>query len=94
RILDKKKFKIDDNFYKDTIYIKNNFSYPLTELEKDSIKIIVKLTKLDNYTNDSIVGVVIVTLDGKEIYRNNIYVKKDSIRKKNILVRLKEWIFG
>jgi len=94
KILDKNRFKIDDNFYKDKIYIKNDFYYPLTDVEVDGIKIIVKLTKLDNYINDSIVGVVIVTSDGKEIYRDNVYVKKNDIKKKNILVRFKEWIFG
>ena len=94
KILDKKKFKIDDNFYKNIVYIKNDFSYPLTEIEKDKIKIIVKLTKLDNYANDSIVGIVIVTLDSKEIYKDNVYVKKKEDKKKNIIVRFKEWIFG
>ena len=94
KILDKNKFKIDDSFYKDKIYIKNDFSYPLTEVETDNVKVMVKLTKLDNYTNDSIVGVVIVTLDGKEIYREDVYVKKRKNNKKSIFVRFKEWIFG
>ena len=94
KILDKNRFKIDDNFYKDKIYIKNDFYYPLSEVETDNIRVMVKLTKLDNYTDDSIVGVVIVTLDGKEIYRDDVHVKKEKVKKKNIFVKFKEWIFG
>ena len=65
KILDKTRFKIDEEFYKDKIYIKKDFNYPLTEEEKENIKVLVKLTKLDNYTNNSIVGVVIVKLNKK-----------------------------
>lgn len=91
-ILDKKKFKIDDNYYKDKIYIKENFSYPLTELEKEQVKVLVKLTKLDNYKDDDKVGIVSVELSGEEIFRENVYVKVKA-KKESFWSRVWSWLF-
>jgi len=92
-ILDKKKFKIDDNYYNDKIYIKDSFSYPLTENEKEKIKVIVKLTKLENYENDEEVGEVSVILGDDEIYSEKVYVSIEN-RKNNIFTKIKEWLFN
>lgn len=86
-ILDKNNFKIDDNYYKEKIYIKNSFSYPLTESEKEFVKVLVKLTKFKDIKNNDVVGSVIVTLDNKEIYNDFVYISKE---KENWLVKLKK----
>ncbi len=79
-ILDKSKFKIDDGFLKNQVYIKNNFSYPLTDSEKDNIKVLLKIEKTKNILNNDRVGIVIVKLNNKEIHSQNIYAK--TIKKK------------
>ena len=91
-ILDRKHFKIDDNFYRNKIYIKENFTYPLTEAETDKIRVIVELTKIDNISNNAKVGVVRVMLEDKEIYSEDVYV---SLKKNNNnwFIRIKEWLF-
>lgn len=93
KILDINKFKIDDAYYKDKIYIKEDFSYPLTEIEKEKVKVLVKLTKLDNYKDNDEVGEVEVNLDGKNIYTGKVYVTS-KVKKKGIITRIKEWLFG
>lgn len=81
KILDKKHFSIDSNFYDKKVYIKNSFSYPLTSVEKEKIKVLVQVTKLDKYSDGDVVGNVIVFLDKNQIYKNNIYVKVSNKKK-------------
>ena len=87
-ILDKNNFKIDSNFYKEKIYIKSSFSYPLTEIEKENIKVLVKLNKFTNLKNDDPIGTVNVYLDNNEIYSDYVYV---STEKLSIFERIKKW---
>ena len=94
KILDKNKIKIDDSYYKDKIYLKRDFYYPLTELEKDNIKVKVVLNKLENYKNKEKVGSIYVILNGKEIYKDKVYVLKKTSNKKNIFVWIKEKLFS
>lgn len=93
KILDIKKFKIDSAYYPNQVYIKENFTYPLTEVEKENVKVLVKLTKLDNYKDGDEVGVVIVKLAGKEIYQEKVYVKVKNKEKQGIFSRLRSWLF-
>jgi len=92
-ILDSNKFKIDEAYYPDKVYIKESFSYPLTEEETEEIKVEVKLTKLDNYKNGDQVGLVIVKLEEEEIYHQKVYVKVKEKEKKNIFSRIWSWFF-
>ncbi len=91
-ILDTKKFKIDDAYYPNQVYIKENFTYPLTEVEKENVKVFVKITKLAQYQDQDEVGIVSVQLAGEEIYREKIYVRVSS-KKKNIFARVWSWLF-
>lgn len=93
KILDKKKFKIDDAYYKDKIYIKEDFYYPLTEEEKDKIKVLVELNKLSNYKDNDEVGIVTVSLKDNEIYNEKVYVHLNNKQKKNLFTQIKEWLF-
>lgn len=87
-ILDKNNFKIDSNFYKEKIYIKSSFSYPLTEIEKENIKVLVKLNKFTNLKNDDPIGTVNVYLDNNEIYSDYVYV---STEKLSFFDKIKKW---
>lgn len=93
KILDTKKFKIDDSYYPDKIYIKENFSYPLMEEEKDFIKVEVKLTKLKDYQDGDQVGIVIVKLGDEEIHNQRVYVKVKEKSNQNIFSRIWSWLF-
>ena len=92
-ILNKTKFKIDDKYFKNKIYIKNSFSYPLLEEEKDKIMVIVKIEKIVNYMDDDQIGEVVVELNNKKIYSENIYVKLDD-KKENIFMKIIKAIFN
>lgn len=78
-ILDKNHFKIDDAYYKDKIYIKNSFIYPLSEEEKSQVKVLIQLTKMKQYNDQDIVGVVKVYLKEELLTEEKIYV---SVEKK------------
>lgn len=92
KILNKKKFKIDNAYYPNRIYIKEDFTYPLTELEKEDIKVVVKLTKLDNVKEGDEVGVVIVKLQDEEIFSQKVYVMVKE-EKKSFFSRVWSWLF-
>lgn len=89
-ILDTKYFKIDKKYYKDKIYIKEDFYYPLSDDEVDKIKVLAKITELDNYKNDSEVGIVDVYLNDEVIFSEPIYVRLN--KKENFFDKLKKWL--
>lgn len=91
-ILDKNKFKVDNAYYPNQIYIKESFKYPLTEVEKENVKVLVKLTKLDKINNNDEVGIVIVKLAGQEIYSEKVYVRVNK-EKKNFFQKIWSWLF-
>lgn len=90
-IIDKNNFDIDDNFYKDEIYVKESFSYPLTESESKNLYIVVEILKLKKYSNNDKVGEVMVKLEGEEIFREPIFVKVKK-EKKNFWNKIKDFI--
>ncbi len=90
KILDKTKFRIDDNFYKEKIYIKNDFYYPLKEYEKDQIKVLVKITKLKNIIDDDEIGTVTIFLSNEKIYEDKIYVSIEP-KKEKIVSKIINW---
>lgn len=77
KLLDKKHFRIDEEYYKDKLYIKEDFYYPLTKKELENIKTIVKITKLKNYKNNDVVGEIEIKLGEEIIKKINVYVKKE-----------------
>lgn len=93
KILDKNKFSIDSSYYPDKIYIKEDFYYPLTEEEKEDVRVLVKLTKLDGYKNNDEVGSVSVSIGEDEIYSEKVYVTTNKKENKNIFSRLWSWLF-
>ena len=66
---------LDDNFFKDDLYIKESFTYPLSKYETEQVKIIVHLKKITKYADDDKVGEVTVTLDEENIFKTDVFVK-------------------
>ena len=75
KIVDKSKFLIGKSFFKDKLYIKDSFYYPLTMEEVDNIKTIVKINKKKNYKNKECVGSIDIYLNKEKIGSRNIYTK-------------------
>ncbi|MFA5602584.1 MAG: D-alanyl-D-alanine carboxypeptidase family protein [Bacilli bacterium] len=91
RILNKDNFKVvDDYFYKDELYIKKDFKYPLQNNEIEKIYTKAQLVKLNNYKNEDVVGTISVYLNSKVIHTQNIYVKKEK-SKKNLFQKIIGW---
>ncbi len=90
KILDTKKFKIDDAYYPDKIYIKQNFSYPLILEEKELVKVEIKLKKLNQYQDGDVVGLVTVKLNGEEIHHQKVYVQMKN-EKKGLFSWIRSW---
>lgn len=74
-IIDKDNFNVDNNFYKDRVYVNKSFIYPLSDDEVDDIKVVANIYKLDNYKNGNQVGELKVNLGDKLLYKEPIYVK-------------------
>lgn len=87
-IIDKDNFDIDDNYYKDELYLKKSFKYPLMESEKEKVKTIVKLNKVKHYKNNDVVGVINIYLDDEEIGSILVYVRKKETEKKGFFSSL------
>ena len=69
----------DENYYKNYIlYIKNSFSYILTDDEKDSISIKYKIKKKSEVKPGEEIGEAIVKLGDKIIHKEKIYIKNKS----------------
>ena len=81
-IVDKNDFDllIDDNKY----YIKNSFSYPLTDEEKDNVKV---LASIDDDITKGKVGNLTVSLNNKILKKIPIYIKED-VKKENFFTRI------
>ena len=86
-LIDKDNIEFDNSKYSN-LYIKNDFYYPLTKEEQDSVKIIVDLYDIDVYSNNDKVGEIYVLLNNEEIYRDNIYIKKYNQYKPNLFDKI------
>lgn len=83
----------DETYYKDEeLYLKNNFSYPLLESEKDTIKLKFELEQKKNFNNDESIGKVKVFIGDKEIHTDDVFVKEKLAPKKlNIFQKIGKW---
>ena len=80
---------IDEKYYLDTLYIKNNFNYTLNNNDKNNILLNFKLEKKQNYSDNDKVGVVEVLVNDKKVHEEDIYVTKKE--EKSFFQKLKEW---
>lgn len=75
KVIDKNNFSISKSFFKDDLYIKKSFYYPLKEDEVDKITTKVKINKKKRYKNNEEVGNIDIYLDKEKIASIPIYVK-------------------
>ena len=82
KILYKGKFEIlDEKFYKNRdFFLINNFTYPLTEEEKNNIVLKIKLKELYNYKNKQEVGEINVFVNNKKIHTEKVYISLKKIK--------------
>jgi D-alanyl-D-alanine carboxypeptidase len=71
KIIEKENFKISKSIYEEDVYIKESFTYPLTEEELESIKTKIHITN----KNNSEVGKIQIELNNKVIKEIPIYKK-------------------
>ena len=81
-IVDKNDFNlvIDDNKY----YVNKSFSYPLTESEKDNVKV---LASIDDSINSGKVGNINISLNNKTIKKIPLYINVEK-KKENFFTKL------
>ena len=81
-IVDKNDFDlvIDDNKY----YVNKSFSYPLTESEKDNVKV---LASIDDSINSGKVGNINISLNNKTLKKIPLYIKEEK-KKENFFTKL------
>lgn len=94
KIIDHKKYKIKNKNFKKNLIIKNDIKVLLTKNEKKNIKININLNKQQKFSNNNQVGYLSITLNNKEIAKENIYLeneKKNNKQKKNIFSKIKSW---
>lgn len=83
----------DETYYKnEELYLKDNFSYPLLETEKNSIKLKFELEQKNNFSDEESIGKVKVFIGDKEIYNTDVFVKEKQIQKKlNFFQKIGKW---
>ena len=81
-IVDKNDFDlvIDDNKY----YVNKSFSYPLTDSEKDNVKV---LASIDDSINSGKVGNINISLNNKTLKNIPLYIKEEK-KKENFFTKL------
>lgn len=85
----------DEKYYNNQeFYLKNNFSYPLLESEKNNIILKMELNKERKYKNNQKIGVVKVMIDNKEVHQEDIYMRSKQETKETFFSKLKRWITG
>lgn len=93
-VIKKGKLQIyDEVYYKDyDLYVKNSFSYAMTEEESKQIMLKFELEKKRIIENDSVVGKVKVYFLDEQIMEEDIYVReKEKEKKKTNFQKLVEW---
>jgi len=89
QIVNKANFKIDKNFYNGKIYIKESFTYPLTQEEINNIKTIVEIKNKNTKKNK--IGKIKIYLYDKKLKEIIIYSKQKE-EKTSLLTKLKNLI--
>lgn len=92
RILNRDNFYVDSDYYKNELYIKHNYYYPLEEAETKDISVKVALDKLTSYKNKTKVGIVSVYFKSSLIYKEDVYIKVNKVNNQsNIFIKLWKW---
>ena len=83
----------DEKYYKNSeFYLKNSFSYPLLDIEKNNIMLKIKINKVTKYKDNEKIGDIEVYISDKKVYKDNIYIKSKDIKEKTFIDKLKGWL--
>lgn len=93
-ILKKGNIEIEDDYYKGyEFYINNDYNYPLSSNELDSINIKFELEKVRKLKDDIKVGVAKVLLGDEVVHEEDIYINeiKKGNKKLGLFDKIKRW---
>lgn len=79
-----------ENYYDASFYIKETFTYPLTDSEKNKIILKININQKENYKSNEKIGQLVIKLEDKELKKIDIFIKKKE--KKSFFQKIKEWI--
>ena len=83
----------DDTYYNNyEFYIKNNFSYLINNIDKNSIVFKYTLEKIRNYKDNDKVGELEIYIGDKKVHNECIYIKEKKVKKENIFTKIKKWV--
>ena len=94
KVLDKKDFKVKDDYYKGKLYIEKDFYMALTEDETKKVNTKIKLEKKKDYKTKDKVGKCEIYIDNTYINSVDIYIQKEKTikEKKNVFQKIWELI--
>lgn len=90
-VLNKEKFTVDSDYYKEDLYISKNYYYPLSSNETDDMTIKIKLEKLKKYKDKDKVGVAAVYYKNELVHEEKIYISIPESSKKSLWQRIADW---
>lgn len=91
RILNKSTFSVESDYYKEDLYILNDYYYPLTTSETNNITIKIKLEKIKNYKNKDKVGTAQVYYKKELVHEEKIYVRMPDVSRKSLWQIISGW---
>lgn len=90
KIIDKYTFVIKEDYYKKYhLYVKEDVEVMMKKDELDKVDVDIELIKKKNVEDDTIVGKVNVSIDGKFVTSVNVY----AIGEKSKIEKVKNWLF-
>jgi D-alanyl-D-alanine carboxypeptidase len=91
RVLNKRKFDINNDYYKDKLYISNDYYYPLMDDETDNMSLKIKLMKIRHPKDKEKVGVAEVYYKNKLVHEEAIYISKPEASSNSLWKRIIGW---
>lgn len=84
---------LGENYYHDTLYVKNTITYPLMENETGNAMLKFSLEKKANYKDGDSVGVVEIQLNDQKIAEEPIYIEVNKQSEKvSFFSKIIDWI--
>jgi|LSQX01.2.fsa_nt_gb D-alanyl-D-alanine carboxypeptidase len=93
-VLNKHKFRVDNDYYKGELYIGDSYYYPLIDSETNDMTIKIKLEKVRRYKNGDKVGVTEVYYKEELVHEEDIYIRILDSSKKTLWQKIWGWLFG
>ncbi|MDO5568602.1 MAG: serine hydrolase [bacterium] len=93
KVLDKNNYLVDDSYYNNNLYIKNDVYLTLKEGEIDELKNEIEIEKLSKFKDGEVVGNNAIYLGDILLLRENIYISKNNaIKDISIWQKIWKWI--